>query len=208
LHENNTMTSIKERFNKWKNTRKGWQKAGDILFWVFLILLIIPGPRKIISTTINRISLHLRNPSIEKMEKQQQLSEADYGWFVIDNDGKKISLSNFRDEVVFLNFWATWCPPCIAELPEIEKLYNKFDDRVNFLLVTNEDPVKVNNFLESRGYNLPVYYSAVAPPEVFSGRALPTTYIISAEGRIVVRKTGAANWDSRATTKIFRELMP
>ena len=202
------MTSIKERFNKWKNTRKGWQKAGDILFWVFLILLIIPGPRKIISTTINRISLHLRNPSIEKMEKQQQLSEADYGWFVIDNDGKKISLSNFRDEVVFLNFWATWCPPCIAELPEIEKLYNKFDDRVNFLLVTNEDPVKVNNFLESRGYNLPVYYSAVAPPEVFSGRALPTTYIISAEGRIVVRKTGAANWDSRATTKIFRELMP
>ena len=202
------MATLKERFQKWKETRSRWQKAGDIFFWLLLILLIIPGPRKVISTTVNRISLNVRNPSITKLENQPQLSDEDYKWNIRDENGKHISFESLREEVIFLNFWATWCPPCIAELPEIESLYNKFGEKVVFLLITNEDPDIVNAFLQKHSYDLPVYYSAAAPPSIFSGRAIPSTYIISGDGRIVTKKTGAANWDSRITAKIFKELLP
>ena len=202
------MATLKDRFQKWKETRSKWQKAGDIFFWLLLIMLIIPGPRKVVSTTVNRISLNVRNPTITKLENQVQLSDTDYEWNLRDEDGKVISFESFRDDVIFLNFWATWCPPCIAELPEIESLYNKLGKDVVFLLVTNEDPAKVKAFMQKHDYDLPVYYSTASPPIIFSGRAIPSTYIISDEGRIVTKKTGAANWDSRATTRIFRDLLP
>ena len=202
------MATLKDRFQKWKETRSKWQKAGDIFFWLLLIMLIIPGPRKVVSTAVNKISLNVRNPTITKPENQAQLSDTDYEWNLRDEDGKVISFDSFRDDVVFLNFWATWCPPCIAELPEIESLYNKFGKDVVFLLVTNEDPDKVKAFMQKHDYDLPVYYSTAPPPIIFSGRAIPSTFIISDDGRIVTKKTGAANWDSRATTRIFRDLLP
>lgn len=202
------MATLKDRFKQWKETRKGWQKAGDVFFWLLLVLLLIPGPRKVISTTVNRISLNVRNPSITRLENQPQLSAEDYEWIIRDENGKIVPFDSFRDKVVFLNFWATWCPPCIAELPEIESLYKKFGEEVVFLLVTNEDPGKVNDFLLKHDYDLPVFYSVAAPPAIFSGRAIPTTYIIAGDGRIVTKKTGAANWDSRITAKIFKDLLP
>ena len=202
------MATLKDRFVKWKETRNVWQKAGDIFFWVLLILLIIPGPRKVISTAVNKVSLHLRSPASNLDENAVRLNERDYSWIVRDMNGNNIPLENFRDRVIFLNFWATWCPPCIAELPEIESLYKKYGDKVAFLLVTNDDPVKVNAFMQKHRYELPVYFAVAAAPEVFKGRAIPQTFIISGDGRIVTNKTGAANWDSKATARIFKALMP
>ena len=74
------MATLKERFNKWKETRSKWQKAGDVFFWLLLILLIIPGPRKVISTSVNKLMLNVKNPGIEKDENQQQLHDLDYDW--------------------------------------------------------------------------------------------------------------------------------
>ena len=73
--------------------------------------------------------------------------------------------------------------------------------------MANQEPVVVNAFMEKHGYDLPVLYPATAPPEVFASQSIPTTYIISPEGRIVVKKTGAVNWDSRGTDRIFEQLI-
>lgn len=201
------MATLKERLIKWNRTRTVWQKAGDVLFWILLVLLILPGPRKAISTTVNRVVLLLKSPGLIDEKKQDVLSENDYNWVLTDADGNPLLLRELKGRVVFLNFWATWCPPCMAELPEIQKAYHEHGDSVAFLLVTDQDPADVETFLEKHGYDLPVTYSGSPAPLLFNHRSIPTTYIISREGRIAVKKTGAVNWDSRGTDRVFRQLL-
>lgn len=202
------MATIKERFTKWKEKRSTWQKAGDILFWILIILFLVPGPRKAILTTLNRAVLHVKSPRAMNLEKQEQLSDLDYNWVLAWDQNEPFYFSSMREQVVFLNFWATWCPPCIAEMSEIQALYEKWGDKVAFMLVTSEKPEVVKAFMEKNEYQMPVFYLAgTQPPEALSFRAFPTTFIISKDGHVVTRKTGAANWDSRATEKIFEELL-
>jgi thiol-disulfide isomerase/thioredoxin len=201
------MSTLKERLVKWKETRSFWQKAGDLFFWVLLVVLIIPGPRKVISTSINRVALHMKNPGLMAEEKQVQLHDGDYQWLLRDRNGEPVTMQSMQHSVIFLNFWATWCPPCVAELPEIRKAYEKHGTSVEFLLVTNQEPDVVEAFMEKHAYDLPVAYSVTPAPQVFEHGSIPTTYIISREGKIVVKKTGAVNWDSRGTDSIFEQLL-
>ena len=208
MHENvRIMATLKDKFKKWKESRSSWQKALDVTFWLLLILLILPGPRKTISIVVNKVVLNVKNPSMKREEKQVTLTDLDYGWVLADGKGTPYYMSDLRGTVIFLNFWATWCPPCVAELPEIQKAYEKHGNEVAFLLVANQEPSVVEEFMEKHGYSFPVFYPGTAAPKVFESRAIPTTYIISPDGVIVTKKTGAANWDSRATAKIFRQLV-
>ncbi|MEN8203043.1 MAG: TlpA disulfide reductase family protein [Bacteroidota bacterium] len=201
------MATLKERLKQWKESRSAWQKAGDIFFWLLLILLIIPGPRKVISTTVNRVFLTIKNPAIDNENNQQELSDRDYNWQLARNAEATLNFSDLRGKVVFLNFWATWCPPCVAELPEIQRAYEKHGDEVAFVLVTDQEAGVVEAFMNKHGYELPVFYLRSGLPEAFSHRSIPTTYIISKEGRIVSEKSGAVNWDSKATDKMFESLL-
>lgn len=202
------MPGLKERFTKWKENRSIWQKAGDILFWVLIILFLIPGPRKAIMTTINRATLHAKSPRLIDEDKQERLSDMDYNWTIAWSENEPFYFTEFRNEVVFINFWATWCPPCVAEMSEIQELYKKYGHRVAFMLVTNEKPEVVTAFMEKNQYHMPVFYSAgIQPPKALSFSGYPTTFIISKDGYIVTKKTGAANWDSKATRKIFEKLL-
>jgi thiol-disulfide isomerase/thioredoxin len=210
LHENcKTMATLKERINKWKENRSPWQKAGDIVFWVLIILFLIPGPRKAIVTTLNRAVLHVKAPRVIKEEKQVQLSDMDYNWVLAWSKNKPFYFSNLRSKVVIVNYWATWCPPCIAEMPEFQSLFRKYGDRVAFIMVTNDNPDAVKAFIEKNHYQFPVFYlpQNPPPPKPLQFSALPTTFIISKEGKVVSKKTGAANWDSRAMEKILDELL-
>ena len=71
------MPSLKERFNKWKEKRSLLQKIGDILFWMLIILFLIPGPRKVIMTNVNRAVLHIKTPKTISEEKQERLTDLD-----------------------------------------------------------------------------------------------------------------------------------
>ena len=208
MHEITTpMATIKERLIKWKETRSVWQKSTDILFWLLLVLLIIPGPRKVIATGVNKAFLLVKTPGLEKEENQEYISDLEYGWVLAWDQDEPFYFSRTMNEVVFLNFWATWCPPCVAELPEIQKLYEKWGDKVFFMLVTNEKPEVVKAFMEKHGYVLPVFYIGTEIPETLAHSSLPTTFIINKDGKVMTRKKGAANWNSRATEKIFEELL-
>jgi thiol-disulfide isomerase/thioredoxin len=201
------MPTLKERFTNWKDKRSIWQKAGDILFWLLIIMFLIPGPRKAILTTLNRAVLHIKAPRVLNEDKQARLTDLDYNWILAWGQNEPYYFSNLRDKVVIVNFWATWCPPCVAEMPELQSLYQKYGDRVAFVMVTNEKQEVVEAFMEKNKYLMPVFYLATDPPEVFAFRAYPTTFIVSRDGRIVSKKTGAANWDSKATAKILDELL-
>ena len=200
------MATIKERIEKWKN-RKWHQKAGDVFFWLLLIMLIIPGPRKFIATNANKAMLHLRRPAIGNLDKSYQLSSEEYTWDIRNAEGELLDPEQLKGEVIFLNFWGTYCPPCIAEMPEIQGIYDAYGDRVKFILVSAESVEKVKSFLADKDFNLPDYFGGRKMPGILTASSIPTTYIISHDGKIVSKKVGAADWNSKATKKVFDELL-
>jgi len=109
--------------------------------------------------------------------------------------------------VVVVNFWATWCPPCVAELPSLVKLYADYGDNVRFVLVNNEQPQKVSEFLKKKNYSVPVYFEKSRTPEVLRSKSIPATYILNKSGKIVVDEKGAANWDSESTRNLLDQLL-
>ena len=176
----------------------------DILFYTFILLLIIPPTRRMILPPLIRLT------TVQAREKQPGtatiLQPEDYSWQVMSPDGKMVSLNDHRDKVIFLNFWATWCPPCIAEMPSIETLYRDYGDRIAFILVTHEEIAVVKAFLEKQDLDLPVYIQRYAAPGIFSTGAIPATFIISREGRVVLEKKGAAKWDGIKTRRLLEKL--
>lgn len=99
--------------------------------------------------------------------------------------GKPIRLSDYHGQVVLLNFWATWCPPCIAELPDLEALYRDNRDRGLVILAVNmqEDPALVRQFVQEHGLTLPV----VMDPDsritlAYRVRSLPMSWFIDKDG--------------------------
>jgi thiol-disulfide isomerase/thioredoxin len=115
-----------------------------------------------------------------------------------------------KGKVVFINIWATWCAPCMREIPGIEKLWESLrDEPVAFLLITDEDEDRVRAYLQGAPHGFPVYLPAekreLAKP--FDNYGRPATFILDRAGRIVFRQTGAANWDQDFVRTYLRRLL-
>ena len=118
------------------------------------------------------------------------------------------TFSEAKGKVIVINFWATWCPPCIAEMPALEALYEVFKDKeVVFLFVSNEEEEVISNFIDKNEYHFPVYSSLTSYPETFNVTAIPRTFVLDKEGYIVVDKTGAANWNSETVRQQIEALI-
>jgi peroxiredoxin len=124
--------------------------------------------------------------------------------------GNTVSLSDFRGNVVFLNFWATWCPPCVIEMPSMQKLHRRFKDK-NFVMVainSQETDAQVKSFLNK--YKLSFTALLDSSGEVgtwFDVNAFPTTFVLDKEGRIIGRALGPREWDSQASVALFDYLI-
>jgi len=121
-----------------------------------------------------------------------------------------VSLKDFQGKVVFLNFWATWCPPCRVEMPAIEKLWQKFkqEDFVILAVDLRERKEKINSFVKTNGYTFPVLLDSMgAVANTYGIRAIPTTYLLDPEGRIVGRALGARDWASADAFKLIEQLL-
>lgn len=130
---------------------------------------------------------------------EDQMRDAGSEFYFADEDHQTTSIANHRGKVVFLNIWASWCPPCIAEMPSIMSLYSDFknDDEVEFLLVSvDEDFKDAKQFVESRKLDLPIYHFRGKDPAIFNSGVVPTTYVITPSGKIAMEKKGMAAYDS------------
>jgi thiol-disulfide isomerase/thioredoxin len=130
-----------------------------------------------------------------------------YDWQLINADGKEINFEMTKGKVVLVNFWATWCPPCVAEMPSLQDLYNDYNEKVEFMFVAQDKVEKVSAFIAKKGYTLPVYYSRTEAPKLLTSKSIPTTYVINKEGKIIVAETGAADWNSDKVRKILDGLL-
>ena len=177
----------------------------DALFVLLILLLLIPATRKDTAAFFIRWTSFPAS-SLDENE-QYMINSESKGWQLFDLNGRSFNFEELNDKPVFLNVWATWCPPCIAELPSIEDLYTDFGTDVNFILVSNENPDVIRKFIEKNNYtDLPFYYSNHAPAN-FSSQSIPATFIISKEGKVMVKKKGAAKWNSNKTKRLFEQLI-
>lgn len=179
-------------------------KLSNLIFAGFILLLLIPQTRTPIQVAVNKLKLLVWSPSELDAEDQTQLEPFTY--YLNDLNGTPKSVEIGDGKVTFISYWATWCPPCIAELPSVEKLHADYGDEINFLLITNEDPAVVTRFIEKKNYDLPVFIPRMAPPEKLYERSIPTNYLIDGSGKIIMKETGAADWDSERVRGVLKKL--
>lgn len=143
-------------------------------------------------------------PSIENEEK----IAANYDFVLIDADGQRMPFTTFKNKVVFINFWATWCPPCVAEMPDIHDLYlDTQNDEIEFVLISLDDDFqKAKDFVKRKEFDFPIYQLASPLPAVYESSAIPTTYVISPNGEIVVTKSGMAKYNTKKFKQFLEKL--
>lgn len=197
------MSFIKKRWKKYKASKRWWSIVLDFLFLALVIAMIFPASRKEVSSFLVRQTLL----SPRESSKVTFLSEDDWTLRVIDNKGGITELDDLKGTPIFVNYWASWCPPCIAEMPSIQNLYNNYKEKAHFLFINNENPEVVQAFMKKHNYELPLHTIVGQVPDLFETSTLPTTIVISPKGRVVLYKTGAARWDSNKMFKMMDELI-
>jgi thiol-disulfide isomerase/thioredoxin len=181
----------------------------NILNTLFIILLLvvifIPDAKAFFLKGLMEIGLY--KPKVEEIVAPIAMSLN--GIKFSDVKGNIIDLGDLKGKVVFLNFWATWCPPCRAEMPSLNKLYTQFknDDKVVFIFADADgDLDKSQKYMLKRKYEMPVYkVESEVPEQIFAG-VLPTTIIFDKEGRLSFRHDGMANYSNKKFVSFLNQL--
>jgi thiol-disulfide isomerase/thioredoxin len=152
-------------------------------------------------------------PSLHSFENfphpwfSEVLGNAADSWKLAPLEGAAVTLAQFKDKVLFLNFWSTSCLPCIEEMAGIAKLYKSLkDERIAFVAVTEERRPVVTSFLKENDFGVPVYLSDEEPPKDLSVPGVPTTFIVDKNGTAVFMHAGPLNWDDDSARDYLRNL--
>src|SRR5690606_23112295 len=183
------------------------KNAFTIVMVIFVgIMLFSPDAKSFVLRQL--MATGLFNASMDKKDAGTA-NQANTDFDFTDEKGNVQNTASLRGKVVFINFWASWCPPCRAEFPSIETLYAKFKDNPNiFFLTINEDsdPATGKAYLDKEGFSIPMYRSNVnVPSKIYSG-ALPTTIVLDKHGEIRFHHTGFANYAADKFVKQIEKL--
>lgn len=181
--------TIKNLFTKIK---KNWK---SLLFYAVLLALIFSPTAKAWMLQ-GVLSTGLFKADIKKGAVVNQEATPDFSFS--DSNGTIISSSSLQGKVVLINFWASWCPPCRAEMPSLNKLFLelKNDNRFVFLFVNEDDEKsKAIEYLQKNNFSIPIYNRHQVPAQLFSG-TLPTTVVLNKEGKIVLKHERMADYNN------------
>lgn len=166
----------------------------NIIFLVIILLLIIPQTRQPIQIWFHKGFSYLNQSTL--IDNSERIKIANTNWQLQSDNGTTLNFESIQGEVTLINFWATWCPPCIAEMPSLQEIYNDYVDKVKFIFVTNDDFEIVNNFKSKRNYTFEVYNSITEIPQELVAKSIPRTFIINKNNEIVIDESGAVDWNS------------
>lgn len=172
------------------------------IFGAVMLTLFLTGLHTEVFGFLQRglLATGLMNPDVELREENKGESNntrADYNLRLINSKGEQVNLEQFRGKVVFLNIWATWCPPCVAEMPGINKLFNelKDDNDIVFLMLSVDDDFsKAKRFKEKKGFDFEVFEAVGRVPQMYQSQSIPTTYVINSKGELVLTHKGMADY--------------
>ena len=177
----------------------------NIIFLVVILVLIIPQTRQPLQVLLHKGLSYINQSSF--IDEEERIDVNFENWRLLSDNHSTFNFSDSKDRVVFINFWATWCPPCIAEMPSLQSLYNDYNDKVLFLFVTNDDFKTVEGFKKKKGFNFEVFNPLNDSPEALTTKYIPRTFIINKEGKIVVDESGALDWNSEKVRQQLNALL-
>jgi len=180
------------------------QRSNLIFFGILAIIFFTPL-RGYIQEYVGKAKMLLISPSVE--DSGSRVVVSNYLWNLKGINTSDYNFENAKGKVVFLNFWATWCPPCRAEMPSIQKLFDDYKDKVEFVFITNENPEKVIPFLKKNNYSLPSYNQYTREPNEFKVSSIPATYLINKKGEIVIHSVGSSDWNSKKIRTLLDKLL-
>jgi thiol-disulfide isomerase/thioredoxin len=145
-------------------------------------------------------------PEVKPGEKLEQMPHL----VVQSMDGKTIDLQQQKGKVIFINIWATWCPPCLAELPSVNDFYLRIKNNPNVIFISADADNKLNVsslFLQKKGYGFPLYSGNLEtlPQQIYSG-TIPTTLVVDKKGFVVFNHINRANYNDDAFVKYVHDL--
>jgi thiol-disulfide isomerase/thioredoxin len=179
------------------------KRKWDLVFLLFIGLLFIPSVRMPIQVFIQRVIAS----SPDELPEEDKTTLESYDWELLSMSGEVVNFSESLGKPVVLNLWATWCPPCVAEMPALQNLYDEFNQEVDFYFVSSEDSGKLKKWLKTKAYNLPVYNAYSTFPRDLESSTLPTTFLLDRQGRIVMKEVGSAKWDSDFVKNYLQDLV-
>ena len=151
----------------------------------------------------------LEPPSPEDMK----ISTIDFESNVLqfsDLDNNIFSIQDFKGKNLFINYWATWCNPCLAEMPYMAELYEKYknEDDIVFLYFSREELNAIKNYIpkDESLQKLPIY-KIITDDEFFATSGIPTTFIINSDGKVIVKDLGSAFWNDESVFKFIDNLI-
>jgi thiol-disulfide isomerase/thioredoxin len=183
------------------------RKNISTLIFAILLLLIVFVPNTKAYFLHGLMQIGLFSPNNEGVLNAERINLS--GVKFKDSKGNTLDLGNLEGKIIFINFWATWCPPCIAEMPSLNKLYNRFknDKSVVFLFVDADGDFDTSlSFLSKRKYQFPLYKMEAYIPDQFFAGTLPTTVIIDKKGRLSFKHEGLANYADEKFVQFIEKL--
>lgn len=183
-------------------TKKQWS---NIIFFIVLALIIFTPVGTYVKVQLGKLRVMVSNPS--SIEEANRETVNSFNWNLVDNQGKSVNFQEMEGEVILINFWATWCPPCIAEMPNLNALYADYKDKISFVFVANDNAKSVNAYLKKNQYDLPVYYASEDAPTALYSKSIPATFLIDDQGKIVMKELGSSDWNSTNVRNQIDELL-
>jgi thiol-disulfide isomerase/thioredoxin len=151
----------------------------------------------------------LKAPTLEEMTT----TVVDFDFNLLqfeDLEGSEFSLRDFKGKTLFINYWATWCNPCLAEMPSMVKLYEQYRDNeaIVFLYLSKESRDTIIDYIpkDEALAKLPLY-KIITDDELFSTRGIPTTFIVDSSGEILVKDVGSAIWDDQSVINYIDNIL-
>ncbi|MFZ4861689.1 redoxin family protein [Sphingobacterium sp. Mn56C] len=186
----------------------------NLLFVVAILILLWPTSRLFLQQQLMKIGFFrpaLEAPAIGQGEDKVDITAINTDKAVFVDDQERLyDTEKLKGKVVFINFWATWCGPCRAEMPSIQQLYNKFkaNDNLVFLLVEIEnDSSGTQKFLARQKLQLPIVYPSSTIPKNWLGGSIPTTVILNKAGNIAAKEEGMADYSTKKVVDFIQNLL-
>lgn len=168
-----------------------------ILLILFVgVMYFSPDAKTLLIQGMMRTGLYHANPDSKRPVAPESMPST---LVFKSEDGELLDISAKKGEIYFINFWATWCPPCRAEMPSINALSSKIKNKndIHFIMVDVDNKISSSvKFMKKHSYQLKVYSAESAIPEHIFNGTLPTTIIIGPKGTIVYKQTGMADYDN------------
>jgi len=146
----------------------------------------------------------IKKPKITLVDKSN--TQFDYQGAFLDLEGNRVLLADYRGKTIFINLWATWCPPCRAEMPHISEMYKKVRNTENLeilMIALDEEFEKSKNFIDKKGFSFPVVHASYGLNPALQSQSIPTTLVVNPKGEIVFYQEGMSNFD----TEEFRNFL-